>query len=202
MDPITGPSAPAASRRQLLQFSTVTAGEDDSSALDSMAKMYLKVPGSLNNIQFDLPMEIFANEVTETRSGFDNILMVQELQMQQTVISVDPADYITKRVHRLDGRPIIANKKFDYDRRTFVENKKDYDFEATFQEQLSVVDIQFSDCKNTIVHIDYIVLTGANLECHTKAYCYNDDKKSISPEIINAFVEHYGHTKPGMEMHT
>nr|BAD62297.1 hypothetical protein [Oryza sativa Japonica Group] len=161
MDPITGPSAPAASRRQSLQFSTVTAGEDDSSALDSMAKMYLKKQ-----------------------------------------ISVDPADYITKRVYRLDGRPIIANKKFDYDRRTFVENKKDYDFEATFQEQLSVVDIQFSDCKNTIVHIDYIVLTGANLECHTKAYCYNDDKKSISPEIINAFVEHYGHTKPGMEMHT
>uniref|UniRef100_A0A0D3GFT1 Uncharacterized protein n=1 Tax=Oryza barthii TaxID=65489 RepID=A0A0D3GFT1_9ORYZ len=134
----------------------------------------------------------FTNEVTEMRRGFENILTVQELQMQQIAISVDPADYIAKRVRGLDGRPIIANKKFDYDRRTFVENKKDYDFEATFQEQLS----------NTTVHIDDVVLTGANLECLTKAYCYDDDKKSISPEIIDAFVEHYGHTKSGMEMHT
>mgnify|MGYP003703207433 CR=1 FL=1 len=38
-------------------------------------------------------------------------------------ISVDPVDYIAKRIRGLDGRPIIANKKFDYDRRTFVENK-------------------------------------------------------------------------------
>ena len=106
-------------------------------------------------------------------------------------ISVDPADYIAKRIRGLDGRPIIANKKFDYDRRTFVENKKDYDFGATFQEQFSVVDMQFLDRKNTIVHIDDVVLTGANLECHTKAYCYNDDKKSISPEVCNFHYDHY-----------
>uniref|UniRef100_A0A0E0NWU6 Uncharacterized protein n=1 Tax=Oryza rufipogon TaxID=4529 RepID=A0A0E0NWU6_ORYRU len=133
------------------------------------------------------------------RRGFDNFLMVQELQMQQIAnlthgvsryprkkeISVDPADSIATRVRGMDGRPIIANKK----------NKKDYDFKATFSEQLSVVDIQYLDRKNTIVHIDDVVLTGANLECLTKPYCYDDDKKSISPEIIDAFVEHYGHTK-------
>lgn len=162
----------------------------------------------------------FANEVTEMRGGFDNILMVQELQMQQIAvfyfaifiivqhffiqlstmyfllqdlthgvsryprkkeISIDPANSIAKRVRGLDGRPIIANKKFDYDRRTFVENKKDFDSEATFPEQYTVIDIQSLDCKNTIVHIDDVVLTGANLECHTKLYCYDDDKKSISP---------------------
>ncbi|EAZ00667.1 hypothetical protein OsI_22688 [Oryza sativa Indica Group] len=159
--------------RQSLQFSTVTAGKDDSPALNSTAKTYLK-------------------DLTDSVSRYP----------RKKQISVDPADYIAKRIRGLDGRPIIANKKFDYDRRTFVENKKDYDFGATFQEQFSVVDMQFLDRKNTIVHIDDVVLTGANLECLTKAYCYDDDKKSISPEIIDAFVEHYGHTKPGMEMHT
>ncbi|BAS72441.1 Os01g0519600 [Oryza sativa Japonica Group] len=215
MDPVTGPSPPSASRRQSQDFSTVHTGQDDSPAMDSTAKTHLKVSGSLNNIQFDLPVEIvekvnhFANEVTEMRRGFDNILMVQELQMQQIAdlthgvsryprkkeISIDPANSIAKRVHGLDGRPIIANKKFDYDRRTFVENKKDFDSEATFPEQCTVIDIQSLDRENTIVHIDDVVLTGANLECLTKLYCYDDDKKSISPETIDAFVEHYRHTK-------
>uniref|UniRef100_A0A0E0D2E9 Uncharacterized protein n=1 Tax=Oryza meridionalis TaxID=40149 RepID=A0A0E0D2E9_9ORYZ len=42
MDVVTGPSAPSAARRQSQQFSTVTAGEDDSPALNSKAKTHLK----------------------------------------------------------------------------------------------------------------------------------------------------------------
>uniref|UniRef100_A0A0E0FMC0 Uncharacterized protein n=1 Tax=Oryza nivara TaxID=4536 RepID=A0A0E0FMC0_ORYNI len=140
MDPVTGPSPPSASRRQSQDFSTVHTGQDDSPAMDSTAQTHLK-------------------DLTHGVSRYP----------RKKEISIDPANSIAKRVRGLDGRPIIANKKFDYDRRTFVENKKDFDSEATFPEQYTVIDIQSLDRENTIVHIDDVT--------------------------IDAFVEHYGHTK-------
>uniref|UniRef100_A0A0E0LL54 Ubiquitin-like protease family profile domain-containing protein n=1 Tax=Oryza punctata TaxID=4537 RepID=A0A0E0LL54_ORYPU len=154
------------------------------------------------------------NEVSEIRrdynKGFDNIIMVQELQMQQIAdlthgvtrypykkqISIDPANSIAKRVRGPDGRALVPNKKFDFHRMSFIDDKTDYDFVVTFEEKVSVLDIVFSERKNTLVQIEDVVLTGADLECLTKSFSYDHEQKSISPEIIDAFVKHYGHMKP------
>uniref|UniRef100_A0A0E0D3Y3 Ubiquitin-like protease family profile domain-containing protein n=1 Tax=Oryza meridionalis TaxID=40149 RepID=A0A0E0D3Y3_9ORYZ len=113
-----------------------------------------------------------------------NVEHIQQLQLQQVTnnifqfprkryIEVEYPSTIGKRVRGVNGRAVVSNKKFDCYKRCLVDGKDDFNFVCTTEETRIALRILCAKPTETIIHIDDVVLTKADL----------------------AFVKHFGQSR-------
>ncbi len=98
-------------------------------------------------------------------------------------IEVDYPSTIGKRVRGVNGRAIVSNKKFDCYKRCLVDGKDDFDFVCTTEEERIALRILCAKPTETIIHIDDVVLTKADVVCLVQTYPYDHFEKNISTKV-------------------